>query len=94
MKLRNTPKEYQDYYHSTDRPMAWAKWQVLRNKEKQKQENFPSHNTPKKTVWDKIDNDLLYRAQLETRHRPDKDGDVLGIETMSNRKVLERFHSK
>lgn len=92
MKLKNTPKEYQDYYHNTIKPMPWEKWQVLKNKEKK--ENFPSHNPPKKTVWDKIDNDLLYRAQLETRHRPDKDGDVLGIETMSNRKVLERIRSK
>lgn len=94
MKLRNTPKEYQDYYHSTNRPMAWEKWQAIQNQNKEKKDNFPSHNTPKKTLWDKIDNDLLYRAQLETRHRPDKDGNVLGIETMSNRKVLGRIRNK
>lgn len=92
MKLRSTPREYQEYWKQCQsehvHPMPWEKWQVIQNSKKK--ENFPSHNPPKKTVWDKIENDLLYRSQLEVRHRPDSDGFISGNETMSNRLVLPR----
>ena len=87
MKLRNTPKEYQEYYHNTDKPMPWPKWQAIENAKKK--DNFPSHNPPKKTLWDKIDKDLLFRTELECRNIIDEDGNVLG-RTMANRRFVPR----
>jgi hypothetical protein len=56
-----------------------------------KNDNFPSHNPPKKTLWDKIDKDLLYRSQLETRYRPDEDGNIIRDNeslSLGNRKIM------
>jgi len=95
MKLRNTPKEYQDYYRQCQingiGPMAYEKWQVLQNN--RKKDNFPSHDPPKKTLWDKIDKDLLFRSQLETRYRPDDCGFILRDDeslSLGNRSIFPR----
>jgi hypothetical protein len=34
MKLKSTPKEYQDYWHSTKNPMSWSEWQRIENDKK------------------------------------------------------------
>ena len=79
MKLRSTPREYQEYFRKCQsehiNPMPWEKWQAIENAKKQ--DNFPSHNPPKKTLWDKIDKDILFRSQLETRYREDDSGFIL-----------------
>ena len=92
MKLKNAPKAFQEYWRLCQseniQPMPYETW--VKHHNNNKKENFPSHNPPKKTVWDKIENDLLYRSQLELRHRPDSDGFISGNETMSNRLVLPK----
>ena len=67
--------------------MPWPKWQAIENAKKK--DNFPSHNPPKKTLWDKIDKDLLFRTELECRNIIDEDGNVLG-RTMANRRFVPR----
>ena len=87
MKLKSTPKEYQDYWHSTKNPMSWSEWQRIENDKKK--DNFLSHNVPKTTLWDRMSKDRAYESAVESRNRIDEDGMVLG-RTMSNRQFVPR----
>jgi hypothetical protein len=79
--LRKTSKEYQEYYAITKNPMTWEQWQRIEIDKKIAQENFPSHNPPKKTLWDKLEKDPVYYSTLKGRV-----GDC-GEPTMGNRKM-------
>lgn len=86
MKLRQTSKEYQEYFHSTKKPMSWEQWQRIEIDKKTSQENFPSHNPPKKTLWDKIRKDPVFARTLEKRIKMDDDTILSDNPTMGNRK--------
>ena len=93
MKLKNTPKEYQEYWHSNKNPMSWSEWQRIENDKKMNADNFRSHNTPKTTLWDRMRKDRAYESAVESRNRIDEDGHVLG-RTMSNRQFVPRKNKK